>query len=198
MVTDRFSWAFAALPHDGQELSGDDYVLETTPAGLFVGVIDGLGHGVKAHDTAKIAATALKQGPHDDLLTLMRRSHTALTSTRGAVISAATITISAGRLDWVGVGNVTAMLIPTSDTPQRDRRHLMLRGGIVGYRLPPLRLFTESINPGDLLLFVTDGIKSSFTNDIPTEKTPQEIADFVLANHLRGTDDALVLAVRYQ
>lgn len=197
MVIEHFQWASAAQPQAGQEFSGDDYVLEATPTGLFMGVIDGLGHGLKAHHTAQAATEALKQGPHDDLLTLMRRSHTSLTSTRGAVISLANITISAGRLDWIGVGNVTAVLFPSNQEQKRDRRHLLLRGGIVGYRLPPLRLFTESIKPNDMLVFVTDGIKSSFADDVPHDKTPQEIADYIMERHVRGTDDALVLVIRY-
>lgn len=198
MVTEHFISAIAAAPQPGQEFSGDDFVLETIPTGLFIGVIDGLGHGIKAHQTTQVAVEVLRRGPHDDLLTLMRRSHTALTTTRGAVITLASLNVSAGRLDWLGVGNVTAVLIPGGEGQKRERRHLLLRGGIVGYRLPPLKLLSESIKPNDTLLFVTDGIRSGFMDDIPYEKDPQNIADYVLKHHSRGTDDALVLVVRYQ
>ena len=38
----------------------------------------------------------------------------------------------------------------------------MLRGGVVGYSLPALRIATLSVAPGDTLIFATDGIGGSF------------------------------------
>ena len=74
---------------------------------------------------------------------------------------------------------------------------VLLRSGIVGYRLPELRTSTQSIRPSDLLVFATDGISAGFTKDLPPGDAPQRLADLILERHFKGTDDALVLVVRY-
>jgi hypothetical protein len=47
------------------------------------------------------------------------------------------------------------------------------------------------------VIFVTDGIRSSFEDGIKSGDKPQQIADTIMAQFNRGTDDALVLVVRY-
>ena len=51
--------------------------------------------------------------------------------------------------------------------------------------------------PGDTLIFVTDGIRGSFEEGIKSGDKPQRIADSIMGQFNRGTDDALVLVVRY-
>jgi serine/threonine protein phosphatase PrpC len=68
---------------------------------------------------------------------------------------------------------------------------------VVGYHLPTLRPDTLAISQGDVLVFATDGLRSNFTEDLFLDGSPQEIADHVMARHRRGSDDALVLVVRY-
>jgi phosphoserine phosphatase RsbX len=87
------------------------------------------------------------------------------------------------------------VLLPA--TPERARHDIGCRGGVVGYRLPPLKARTIPLHEGDLLVFATDGIHDDFMGAIQVERTPQMIADTVLAKCGKGTDDALVLVVRY-
>src|SRR5439155_9912644 len=110
---------------------------------------------------------------------LVTRCHDALMNTRGAVMTVATLNSLEGSLTWLGVGNVEAVLLHAEDptktfserVPFRKagdtemlRRlgealsgRVLLRSGIVGYRLPELRTSTQSIRPSDLLVFATDG-----------------------------------------
>jgi len=53
------------------------------------------------------------------------------------------------------------------------------------------------VAPGDLLIFATDGIREGFAEGLPTDATPQQLADQILARSGKGTDDALVLVARY-
>lgn len=190
-------WAVAQQPQPGQDVSGDGYVAELLPNGMLACVIDGLGHGQKAHEAAVKAVKVIGELLDQPMESIFKRAHSALIGTRGAVISVALLDIPGKRMHWAGVGNVAAVLIPAKGDAKQTRRHLMLRGGIVGYRMPPIKTFTETLNPGDTLIFATDGIRSGFLDDIPHTKAPQEIADHLLAKHLRGTDDALALVIRY-
>jgi negative regulator of sigma-B (phosphoserine phosphatase) len=50
---------------------------------------------------------------------------------------------------------------------------------------------------GDLFAFATDGIRSSFTEGWVRSDPPQRIADSIIEQHFKQTDDALVMVVRY-
>jgi len=190
-------WAVAHTPLPGQTESGDNYVVESFPQGYLMSVIDGLGHGPKASVAAKAAVEALRSNPNDSPDTLMQRCHRNMTSTRGAVITLASLNTITNTIIWMGVGNVTGVLIQANSNGESTREYLLLRGGIVGYRLPPLRAYSQPVHPGDLLILVTDGIRKGFIENLPTTATPQEIADHIHMTYCRGTDDALVLVVRF-
>jgi hypothetical protein len=73
----------------------------------------------------------------------------------------------------------------------------LLRSGIVGYQLPALRASAVPVAPGDLLVFATDGISAGFTDGLAWRDSAKQVAKGILERHYKGTDDALVLAVRY-
>jgi phosphoserine phosphatase RsbX len=103
-----------------------------------------------------------------------------------------------GELDWVAVGNVDAVLLRAGEDGLREKTYVLARGGIVGYRLPPLRSATLSLLPDDLIILATDGIRGGFERAIDLGAPPQQIADQILAQHGRSTDDALVLVGRWR
>src|SRR5438034_516528 len=70
-------------------------------------------------------------------------------------------------------------------------------GGLLGFQLPSLGARTMSLAPGDLLVFVTDGVTAGFVDDLVHRDPPQRLADRIMDRHFRGIDDALVLVVRY-
>src|SRR5207249_11373310 len=97
---------------------------------------------------------------------------------------------------WFVVGNVEGLMkraIP--GTPSSDR--LLFRGGVVGSYLPRLGVSLLPMHPGDVLIFASDGVRSSFADEEVRALPPQRAADRILAHHGRGTDDALVVVVRY-
>jgi len=77
------------------------------------------------------------------------------------------------------------------------RDSLILRGGVVGYQLPPLRSAEHRVADGDVLVFATDGVRTALIASAPIHLDVQEAADAILARHGKDTDDALVLVVRY-
>jgi negative regulator of sigma-B (phosphoserine phosphatase) len=187
----------AQVAHPDQIEPGDGYLVEPFPGGMLISVVDGLGHGPKAAYATKTALEVLKPHPQEEPLSLMKRCHQAMSRTRGAVISIASLDARQNVVRWVGVGNVTGVLVRNTDTTDINREYLHLRGGIIGYRLPNLRVFEVKIDVGDLLIFVTDGVRSSFMESCRCGLSAQKIADRILDRHNRGTDDALVLVVRY-
>ncbi len=199
-------WAVAARAMPGEMRSGDLHVVAPFDDGVLVGVIDGLGHGDEAADAAACAADVLRGHPSEPLLPLMRRCHEALRMTRGAAISLACFAPSratgaaganggaVGRMSWIGVGNVEGSIF-RSAVPARES--MLLRGGVVGYRLPELRMAEVRVARGDTLVLATDGIDEAHLDLVKMPDDPSAIVRNVLA-HARDTDDALVLVARYR
>jgi negative regulator of sigma-B (phosphoserine phosphatase) len=163
-----------------------------------VGAIDGLGHGGDAADAAARAARVLCAAPGDEPTALVERCHRALTRTRGAVMTLAWIDVAERTLRWTGVGNVEGRLVRAGAGPNVPTEGAFVRGGVVGYNLPGLRVTSAPLGDGDLLVLATDGIESSFGRTLAPGGAAQEIADRILEDHARGTDDALVVVVRFR
>ena len=188
-------WGVAAQAFPGQATCGDRHVMQAFPSGALVAVIDGLGHGEEAATAAEIAVTTLIGNAHESVITLLNRCHEQLRASRGVVMSIASFNAVEGTLTWSGVGNVEGML-RRAGTNVSDES-LLLRGGIVGIQLPPLSASIIPVMPGDTLIFVTDGITPGFAEKLNLRDSPQELADCILTQHGKGTDDALVLIARY-
>jgi phosphoserine phosphatase RsbX len=187
-------WGFAATALDGEQ-SGDLHLVTPLPHGALVAVIDGLGHGPAAAEASRVAVRVLREHAGASLAELIELCHVGLRNTRGAVMSLASLDGLRGAVDWCGIGNVEGALF--SAAPGRARHEIVCRGGVVGYRLPALKVTTVPLSARDLLVFATDGISSSFAHAVDVEREPQEIADGILANFGKSSDDALVLVVRY-
>ena len=189
-----WAWAGAAL-EDNQ--SGDLHVVAALQWGTLLAVIDGLGHGPEAAAAARAAAAILHEHATLPVQDLVELCHEGLRGTRGAVMSLASLDVRSSTIDWCGVGNVEGVLFRSSTAALSKREALSLRGGVVGYRLPQLKVSTHSVQPGDTLVLVTDGIRSEFAAAVDSEAPTQSIASSVLACCARGSDDALVLVARY-
>ncbi|MBI3303159.1 MAG: SpoIIE family protein phosphatase [Deltaproteobacteria bacterium] len=198
-------WGVAARALAGQTASGDLHVGTPFPGGVLVGVVDGLGHGEEAAAAANIAVATLAAYAHESVIPLLQRCHEQLKGTRGVVLSLASFNAQESAMTWVGVGNVEGVLWRADVDARPASVSIPLRGGVVGYQLPPLRAAVLPVTRGDLVVFATDGIRSSFAQGLPLSDRllrqapdgPQHIADRILAQYGKNTDDALVLVVRY-
>jgi hypothetical protein len=193
-------WATAGCPLGGpgeSNESGDVQTVAPFPEGVLVGVIDGLGHGAEAARAARLAARVLAAHAGQPVQALIERCHENLRNTRGAVMSLASINSADSSITWVGIGNVDAVLLRTDPMGNSPHEAIQLRGGIVGYQLPPLRATALSISQGDTLIMATDGVGSGFTAGVNLRDSPQKIAESILALHTRGSDDSLVVVARY-
>ncbi len=190
-------WGMATRPLIGQTTSGDLHLVKPVPKGVLLAVVDGIGHGKEAAEAARTAKAVLESHAEESLHILVGRCHAALRRSRGVVMTVAFLNPLAGTLSWLGVGNVEALLVRADATAKPATERSMLRSGLVGYQMSELRVSVLSIAPGDLLVFVTDGIGPGFARGWEPSAPPQDIADHILERHFRGNDDALVLVVRY-
>jgi anti-sigma regulatory factor (Ser/Thr protein kinase) len=188
------AWGTAGAALAGHAHSGDRAVVVEYPNGALVGLIDGLGHGPDAHDAAVEAERALLAAPYEAVDDLMRRCHESLRGTRGAVISLASFDAERAVMSWLGVGNVEGLLVRAQSGITEA---VAMRGGTVGYILPPLNPRSLVVHPGDTLVLASDGIRHGFKQEVIPARMPQEIAEHVMMNWAKHSDDACVVVARY-
>jgi len=195
MTQEAVVWGVASRVHVGEVASGDDFVARAVAGGFVASVFDGLGHGEEAAVAARICRAVVGELVRDNVTSLIAECHVRLTDTRGAAVSIALLDTRQESLSWAGVGNVQGILWRAHPEGERRAERLLLRNGVVGLNLPSLRAETVRVRPGDTLVLTTDGVREDFHADIA--RSPQQIADAILRDHGKTTDDALVLAVRY-
>lgn len=190
-------WGVAASTLQGQKEAGDQHVVIETARGLLLAAIDGLGHGEEAAVASKIAATVIREFRQDSVISLTQRCHERLHGTRGVVLSLASIDMKENTVTWLGIGNVSGLLLHRDSYGTLSREELILRGGVLGDQLPNLFAGIIPLSRGDIIILTTDGIRNDFAKNLPLRESPQEIAEFILSRFGRNSDDALALVARY-
>ena len=187
------TWGAVCRAKQGQSISGDVYVVqEYAESQALISIIDGLGGGIEAEHAARLAAQLLEQYPDLPLQELIRRSHTALHSTRGAVIGLLRLEQASSQATYVGIGNIGVQVY------SRQPIKPISKNGILGFRMPSLLELRYVYDPGDIFVLYSDGVSSSFAQDnkIDIKQSPQHMAEQILATYGKYTDDATVVAVK--
>jgi len=190
-------WSVATRTMSGEIECGDAHLVVELPGGALVAVVDGLGHGGEAAVAAREAVATLTQHADEPVVPLLQRCHGQLRATRGVVMTLASFRAADATMTWLGVGNVEGFLLRADAAAIPARESVLLRGGVVGYEIPPLRPATHRVAAGDTLVLATDGIRSAFAEGLDVAVPPREMAAGVLARHAKDTDDALVLVARW-
>jgi negative regulator of sigma-B (phosphoserine phosphatase) len=186
----------AGAPMEGESRSGDVAVFAPTAAGGLVCLIDGLGHGPEAADAAERCAEVVRENAEAPPADLLELCHQALLDSRGVVMTTAWFDLERLLLSWAGVGNVDARLVRSGPEPREDVA--LVFGGVLGYRMPKVRVASMPLGRGDLLVMITDGIESAISPALAGGGAAQTLADRIFAMHGKGTDDALAVVVRYR
>jgi phosphoserine phosphatase RsbX len=187
------SWGAVCRAKQGQSVSGDIYVVREYAEGfVLASIIDGLGGGTEAERAARLAAQTIEQYPDYQLQDLIRRSHDALHSTRGAVIGLLRLDLTNHHATYVGVGNIGVQVY------SRQPIKPISKNGILGFRLPTLLELRYAYDPGDIFVLFSDGISSTFSQDnkIDIKQPPQRMAEQILTAYGKYSDDATVLAIK--
>ena len=190
-------WGVAARSIAGQSVSGDLHLVQPFDHGVLLAVVDGVGHGDEATLAARQAIATLTTHAHEPVIKLIQRCHRTLAQTRGAVMTLASLNGRDETISWLGVGNVEGRLLRARLRAGRSEENVMLCSGMVGFKLPPLYPTVVSVEPGDLLIFATDGIHHDFSQALHHRQSTQTMAGNIMRHAYKGRDDALVLVARY-
>ena len=183
-----------ALPGQGE--CSDQHIVRCNENGILIAAIDGIGHGEEAGNAARTAASVLMAGVDVPVISLLELCHERLRTTRGVVMSLASVDVLHGLMTWVGVGNVQGVLTRADANKGSPLETLLLRSGVVGSQLPALQATILPVGPRDTVYLVTDGVRNNFSESLTAIENPQRAADRILEQFHNGHDDALALVVR--
>ena len=195
-MDEQLECAVAGRALEGEAESGDGHVVVAAPRGYLLAVVDGLGHGPEAASATEMALAVLREHAGEALPALVERCHRALVGSRGVVMTLAALDLHAGALSWLAVGNVEGRLFRHAPGDGRLTEAVLLRGGVVGDRLPRLRPVSTALAPGDTIVLVTDGIRPNFEAAQVGGGPAGTVARRILDGHAIDADDALVLVAR--
>jgi len=158
-------------------------------------VIDGLGHGPKAEAAAQAAIASLEPQATKSFQKIFSDADEALRSTRGVAMGVARIDESSGLLTYAGIGNTRIVF------GKQRMKSFYSSPGIVGGGYGHLDEEQHRLMDGDMVLMYTDGLTTEINfgaYDTALHANPARLAERILHDASRGTDDAGVLVYRYK
>jgi serine phosphatase RsbU (regulator of sigma subunit) len=170
-------------------------VIRPLEQGLFVAIVDVLGHGLEAHELTHVIEAYLARYRTSDVSGLMTRLHQHLKGSRGAAVGLCAIDATTGRIDYAGIGNTTMRRFGKAET------RLVSQDGVLGQNMRTPLPQNLQLEPGDLVVLYTDGVSDRFTSDdYPGifSHAPKDVASNIVQRFGKDYDDAACIAVRYK
>ncbi|ATB30366.1 ATP-binding SpoIIE family protein phosphatase [Melittangium boletus] len=178
----------------GEEVCGDAWSVDCVDpaAGRYRFLVaDGLGHGPDAARASRAAVVSFLEQSGADLLQVMRGAHEEMRSTRGAAVALAELRPHDAKLEFVGVGNISAAIIAPSGT-----QRLVSMNGTLGHQMSRLQSFSYGWGPASRLVMCSDGLATQWRVDRYPRLLahhPALLAGVLYRDFYRGRDDATVL-----
>jgi len=189
--------AILGRPYPGEVISGDDGVFLQSEDGLLAAVCDGLGHGPEARRASNQAIESVCANRSLPLNEIALAVNKAVADTRGCVLSLARFRKSVSEVECVTFGDTHAHLYGPRNVHFFTPTPVVLRGAEIPKRRPGVE--TVPVESGTILLMFTDGLssKTSLKGQAVLLRQPAvAIAQHLIENNARATDDALVLVAR--
>lgn len=188
-----YQYGVAVRPFLGEPKAGDAGLVIEEDDGLFVAIVDVLGHGPEAHEVADAIVEFLTRHNRADLCATLDDLHEFLRGTRGAAAGIARVDRASSALRYAGVGNTVIRRIG----PEPGR--LVSRDGTLGQISRTPREEILAFGGKDVILLYTDGIRDHFELErYPTFATDSAaaIARNIVRLFGKPHDDATCIALR--
>ena len=192
--------AIMGRPYPGEMRSGDDGTFSWNQEKLVIGVADGFGHGALARRSSETAIGCIRELYEQGLSRVLDILNEKLSAMRGTMLTLGEVDFQKRNLEVACFGDVSATLFHRTES-----FHATCHSGVIpeetNVRPFQYRFDQSRMEPGDLLVMYTDGLQDvtgKVLNDFDLRRRPAiVIAQHLLENHSRETDDALILVVRF-
>ena len=192
----RADYHLEIRPLPGFDIGGDTGFICEHGSRVFAALVDIAGHGKEAYDLAVVSREFIEKNCwEDDLAETIRGLHKLLGRTRGGVAGLCLLDMDTGILKCSGIGNINIRVFG------RTNRHVMLKGGLIGYMMTSPRTETLTLEDSEILMMYSDGVRSHFgTKDMPTifRHDAKTIAKDIIRLFGKKIDDASCIVLRYR
>lgn len=181
-------------PIHGESICGDGLAFLSHDTRHLCMAVDGLGHGAGAAEATDIAIRVFQENGEKSPERIVHRLHSALRSSRGAVVGVAEIDLGRRKLRYCGVGNISGSILG-----QNKSQSLVSHNGTVGHVMSRTVELEYDFPPKSILVLHSDGLTSQWNLDKYAglrNHHPGLIAGVLYRDFKRGRDDASVLTVR--
>lgn len=176
-------------PRVGETLNGDAFLELSSDGMQFFSVVDGLGHGPKAHAAAEKAIGIMRNHNSVDLIQLLENLHQGLHDTRGVVAAIIKFNILAETVEYVGLGNIEIHCTNPNIKP-------ISMAGILGHNWRTPKVFKFKYQKNDLFAMFSDGISGRFDIKAYSEGNCKHTASRIFNDFGKDHDDATVMVIR--
>lgn len=197
----RYEVGYVMVAKPGETFCGDNFALAQRGPDLHLLALDGLGHGVNAHEASRQAAQLFMASPATAPAAALRYLHANIKQTRGAVGLVASISGGTQRISYCGVGNIAGKLFSQdSSIPGAAYKNIISYNGILGHNVPNT-LSNQQLEWGrsSMLILHSDGLKSRWDmSKFPSlnRQHATTIAAVLYKANSRKTDDTLVVVCK--
>jgi len=193
IVTSPIEISGINVPLKNQSVSGDAWDVKVDRDSVWIGVIDGIGHGTDAHaaSTSGIATFWESNGTSTDVV--LEDIHYKLRSSRGAAGSIARINLAQKTVHFSGIGNVNGVIIA------EVHKRLLTHNGTLGHAVRKVQEVSYPFETGSLIALYSDGLVSQWSIDAYPglkQHSVAAIAAVVYRDFSRRRDDASIVIGR--
>jgi anti-sigma regulatory factor (Ser/Thr protein kinase) len=186
--------AAVQVPKPGEAVCGDGWSWRMRDGRLTIFVVDGLGHGFRAHEAAIAALDVFAKEHEEPPRRLLEDVHAALRPTRGAAVAAVALDLERGIARYCGLGNITGTIVRAD-----GRQSMVSHNGTAGHAAGRFQEFTYPVPRGAMLVMCSDGLGSHW--DLGAypglrSKSAAIIAGILYRDFSRRRDDVTVVVAR--
>jgi negative regulator of sigma-B (phosphoserine phosphatase) len=187
---------FAVVPIAGERVSGDVVLTTEIEGGRFLAIVaDGLGHGVAAWEAASECVAALRGALSGGMAEAFAEAHRALRATRGAVAGAVVVDPAAAIAETAVLGNVTIRTLGIRGSVARSVT-AVATPGVLGSSFRRVHIESVALEPGDVIVLHSDGVRSRFEPLRVRASDAQSAAEEIVVREGRAHDDSSCVVVR--
>ncbi|NQS99221.1 MAG: ATP-binding protein [candidate division Zixibacteria bacterium] len=185
-------WRFSVYsrPEESENLNGDGYFLKRSGNSICIAIIDGLGHGSKAHEATQKALYYIEQFHQWEEVELFNLLHEKLNESRGIAIGLVKIQEGTDVVRYTGIGNITGLI------QGKKSIGFINYSGTIGVRVRKIRTLEYKVKPDDLLILHSDGITTNWMNEFNNiwRNNLQSFTQELISKYGRKNDDATIIA----
>lgn len=189
-----FDVGVVSRPKSGETVNGDSFVIKHGNGQSLVAVIDGVGHGLLAHQAAQAARYYIESHSELPFIDIFRGVDRACRSSRGVVMALASIDWDSMKLSFASVGNIEVKVLGA-----QEKFKFIVRRGIVGKNAPNPVITENDWRLDYALALHSDGLSTHWSWDDfshHSDRTAQFIAEQIHRTLKKDNDDTTLIIVK--